>query len=192
MRPDGGEAGKVKNGVLGIGRFAAVVEREPAAEAGNGFWRERTETPIDDIERVLAQIRHLPAGVVPEPAEVIQTAIGVIRPLGGRAEEHVPVEIGGRGTVSRPSESRHDVAIRLHSHGDDFADVAVLNQLAGSAVVRPGPLLRAHLHHPLLLVGHVDHPPPFTGKERQRLFDIDILPRRAGQHRHQGVPVIWR
>src|SRR6266478_3082578 len=101
MRPRGSEAGEIENRVLRVGRFAVVGERETAAEAGNGFERQRPQIPIDDIERVLTQVRHLPARIVPEPAEVIEAAVRVVWPLRSRAEEHVPIELRRRWAVSR-------------------------------------------------------------------------------------------
>ena len=79
-----------------------------------------------------------------------------------------------------------------HPHRDDLADVPVPDQLAGPLVVRPRALLRADLHDALVPSGHVDHPPPLADEQRQRLLDVDVLARGAGQHRHQGVPVVGR
>ena len=63
------------------------------------------EEPVDDVERVLAEVGHLPAGVVPEPAEVIERPVRVVRPLRGRAEPQVPVEPRRRVAVGRACRS---------------------------------------------------------------------------------------
>src|SRR5439155_11502978 len=101
--------------------------------------------------------------------------------FGRRAEEHVPVEIGRRWTVCRLAEARQDVAIGLHPHRDDFANVAILDQLFRASVMWAGALLRADLDDALVLFCDVDHPAAFAGKERKWFFDIDVLARGAGE-----------
>ena len=58
--------------------------------------------------------------------------------------------------------------------------------------MRRAPLLRAHLDDAVVAAGRVDHHPPFADGERERLFDVDVLARLAGQHGRDRVPVIRR
>ena len=111
MRPLDDQVGILENGLLGIGRFAVVLQGETAAEARDGSRHLEVEEPVDDVERMLAEIGHLTAGRVPEPAEMIDAAIRVVWPLGGRAEPHIPVEFRRRIAICGRPEAGHDVAI---------------------------------------------------------------------------------
>ena len=117
---------------------------------------------------------------------------GLYRSLRGRSQPHVPVEIGRRIAVGRPSEARHDVAKRTHAHRDDLAEFPFRDQFPRPLIVRPGALLRSDLHDALVSLGHVDHPAAFADEQRQRFLDVHVLAGGAGQHGLQGVPVVRR
>src|ERR1051325_1345164 len=85
--------------------------------------------PMHDVERVRAQIRHLAAGIIPKPAEMIEGAIGIIRPLWRRTEPHVVVEAGRWLRVGGPAETWRDVAEEVALRGDERADPAVAEEL---------------------------------------------------------------
>src|SRR5690242_3362194 len=59
-----------EQGVLRVRSFAVVLQRPAAAGGGDGLRSLRIKHPLHDIEVVGAKIRHLPAGIVPEPAEM--------------------------------------------------------------------------------------------------------------------------
>ena len=67
-----------------------------------------------------------------------------------------------------------------------------LDELARVLEGRAGAILRAHLHHAVCAFGHLEHPTPLAHEERRRLFDVHVLARGAGHHRHERVPVIRR
>src|SRR5262245_26666069 len=71
--PDRGEsraagALELEEGVLRVGRLAVVLEAKSSADAGDRL-RHALEKPVNDVEAVMAEVGHLAAGVVPEPAE---------------------------------------------------------------------------------------------------------------------------
>ena len=145
---------------------------------------------MHDVDLVRAEVGHLAAGVIPEPAEMVDAALRVVRPRGRRAEPHVVVEIARRGGVGGRAEARHDVAVGGRADAHDLADVAGLQQLARVLVVQAGALLRAHLHDAVVAARHVGHPAAFPDENGERLLDVDVLAGGAGHHGHQGVPVI--
>ena len=51
-------------------------------------------------------------------------------------------------------------------------------------------LLRPDLHHAAVPECNVNHPSPLPDEQRERLLDVDVLARGAGQHGHERVPVI--
>ena len=64
------------------------------------------QIPVHDVERVLRQVGHLPARVVPEPSEMIDRPVGVVRSLGGRTEPEVVIEVRRRLAIGRRAEAR--------------------------------------------------------------------------------------
>src|SRR5947199_343143 len=64
--------------VLRVRGLAVVGQGEPAADARDRLERIEPEHPVDDVEVVRAEVGHLPAGVVPEPAEVVQAPVRVV------------------------------------------------------------------------------------------------------------------
>jgi len=74
----------------------------------------------------------------------------------------------------------------------DVADLARADQLGRLDQKRRRAPVNAYLRDPARLARHLDHAPPLIDRERQRLFDVDILARAAGIDEHQRVPVIRR
>ena len=74
----------------------------------------------------------------------------------------------------------------------NLAEIALADEFLGRAIVTPATLLGAHLHHAVVLTGHLGHPLALVDKERHRLLDVDVLAGRAGHHRLQGVPMVGR
>ena len=72
----------------------------------------------------------------------------------------------------------------------DFAQHAALDDLLGHLMARIVVALRAHHHHPFVLVHRLEHPLAFVDEDRERLFHIDILAGRAGHDGKQRVPVV--
>ena len=134
--------------VLDVRRLAIVLEEVAPADAGDRLGTLQAEQPVDRVERVLAEVGHLSAGGVPEPAEMIDAAIGVVRPLRRRAEPQVPVEFGWRGPVGRIAEPGAQVAAEDDLDARDLADLPGADRLAGALGVFAGPRLRADLHMP--------------------------------------------
>ena len=142
---------------------------------------------------VRQQVRRLAARVVPEPAEVVERALRVVRHEGRGPEPHVPVGRPRAGRRSAGVKPGSDVAVRRHPHAADVADVARADQLDGSAgsggrtAAACPPARRACGRPPPASI----HSPSRT-HVRQRLLDVDVLARGAGQHRHERVPVVGR
>src|ERR1051326_9315270 len=98
---------------------------------------------MNQIQRMLAQVGHLSTGVVPEPAEMINATIGVVRPVGGGSEHHLPIQACGWVLVGWVAKSGHGVAEKTALHRNDLADFALPPQLTGVGKLRAGAVLRA-------------------------------------------------
>src|SRR5262249_11125707 len=123
MGPDGGErlsgrVATVEDGILRVRSLPIVIEHKPVSNARDTL-ELAAQHPVNDIERMMPEICHLSAGRVPEPAEVIDPALRVVRSHRGRAEEHGPVELLRRLAVRWLPEPGHDVPVRTHPHGVD-------------------------------------------------------------------------
>ena len=68
--------------VLRVGHFAVVLEKPAAAGAVDRLRGLHPQDPMHQVQRMLAQVGRLPAGVIPEPAKMIDGAIGIVGPLG--------------------------------------------------------------------------------------------------------------
>src|SRR5439155_11654207 len=185
-------AGILDHHVLRIGDFTIVLEEVSAAGAGDGGCAFDAGDPVHDVERVLPQVGHLAAGVIPEPAEVVNGAVRVVGPLRRRTKPEIIIKVRGRRLVGWLAETRRDVAKVIDLDRDEFADPSGADQLARPLIVRAGPLLRADLHHAFVAPRDLDHPTTFAHEQRQRLLHIYVLTRGAGHHRHQRMPVIRR
>src|SRR5262245_63355452 len=73
-----------------------------------------------------------------------------------------------------------------------FADGAALDEFLNFFVVWFGAMLHTGLDYALVAPRRLDHRAPFADRESQRLLDIDILARLAGEHSRDRVPVIGR
>src|SRR5262249_13003527 len=154
---------------------AVVFEVETAADAYDGAQFVQAQNPVDDVERVHAPVGYLAAGVIPEPAEVVDSAVEIVAPLRSGAEPQVPIQFRRRVRVRRVAESGRDVADRFRANRHDWADVPLADQIAGPLIMLARALLRAYLHDALVLLRDIDHPTPFTHKECERLFDVHVL-----------------
>src|SRR3954467_12915151 len=98
--------------------------------AVNGLWRLYAHDPVDEIERMLAQIRRLAAGVIPEPAEVVDRAVWIVRALRCWTEEEIVVEVRWRSSIRGIAKAGRDVARVVIGGGDEGPDPAGLDELA--------------------------------------------------------------
>ncbi len=189
-RPAADEAGVLEERLEHVGRLADAPERVAAAHRRH-LARRLVGDPLHDVDVVRQQVRGLAARVVPEPAEVVERALRVVRHEGRGPQPHVPV--GRREPIAdRLAEAGQHVAVRRHPHAADVADVARAHELEAALVVAAGALLRAHLHHALVGGRRLQHPVAFAHHVRQRLLDVDVLARGARQDRHERVPVVGR
>src|ERR1035438_3864798 len=110
-RASHGDARERPDRVLHVGRLAVVLQGEaPTAGLHQGRPFD-VHDPHDLVDQVGAEIGHLSARVIPEPAEMVQAAVRLIRPLGRRPEPHIVVEISRRVLHLRLAESRIDIAV---------------------------------------------------------------------------------
>src|SRR3989442_2936778 len=79
MRPDSREARVLESRILCVGGFPVVFEGEAPAARGNGGRSFDFHRPLDHVNLVRPQVGNLSSGGVPEPAEVVKTAIFVVR-----------------------------------------------------------------------------------------------------------------
>src|SRR5260221_10406514 len=103
---------------------------------------------------MLAKIGHLSAGIIPEPAEVINPAVGVVRPHRRRPEHHVPVETRWRGLIRGIAEPGHRISKVIALDGNDLSQLSLLDELAGTGELRAGPVLGPDLDHALVTTSH--------------------------------------
>jgi hypothetical protein len=71
-------------------------------------------------------------------------------------------------------------------------EAARAHEFGGLAQRLHAAAMDADLRDALGLIGHLDHPPAFLHRQRQRLFDIDVLACATGIDEHDGVPVVGR
>src|SRR5688572_3639578 len=105
-----------------------------------------------------AEIGHLPAGVIPEPAEMVERAVWVVSPPRRRAEPHFVIQIGRRILIRRIAKARRDVAEKVALHGNELPQPSAANELARPLIMRAGALLRSHLHDGFVAARRVHHP----------------------------------
>src|SRR4051794_12651356 len=96
------------------------------------------------------QVGHLPARVIPEPAEMIDAAFRIIRTRWRGSQPHLIVHLARRITIRTRSEAGHDVTKRTRSRAVNLADVSRPQQIASLLIVQPASLLRTALHHTLM------------------------------------------
>ena len=106
------ESGKLVEALLQIGRFAVVLEGEASAERHHLGGAFHAHDQQKRSHAVGPQVGQLAAGIVPEPTEVVQPAVLLVRLLGRRPQPQVVIEIGGRILHRRLAETRIDIARR--------------------------------------------------------------------------------
>ena len=156
-----------------VRRLADAAQRVAPAHGGDRA-RELAGRPLDDVDVVGQEVGGLAARVVPEPAEVI----------------HVPVLGRERLLADGPGEPGRDVPARGEPDAAQLADVAAADQIDAPLVVGARPLLGSDLDDATVMAGRLDHPPSLAHDVGQGLLHVDVLARRAGQHRHGRVPVV--
>ena len=141
-----------------------------------------SQAPLSDVDVVCSEVRHLPAGVIPEEAEVVMNSLDVIGTLRSGTEPHVIIKFCGRIAVRnrRPAE----VGTGQPNH-DSFqlAEPSIANQLARQTEAIIGTLLRTGLHDAAMCASRFDHLASFDDRQAQRLFAVHIFARLAGMNR---------
>src|SRR5436305_107420 len=136
MHPGRGELRIFEHRVLRV-RSLSVVLEFPASSGGCDRRRPFcSEDPLNDVDLVSTEVRHLPARIVPEPPEMVQRAMRIVGPGGSRTEPHVVIEIARRNLVRRLAESRHDIAHGPHAGRVQLAYIAGPEQVASALVMR--------------------------------------------------------
>src|ERR1700682_4175258 len=135
---------------------------------------------MHDIYQLRAPVVKHPARIIPEPAEIIETAVTVIADVWRRAEPHVPVQSRQRlGIRWIGYPLRELVAVGPRSCEADFAQFPAADDLDGALEVRTRALLRAHLHNAFISPRRLDHFAAFLDCVRKRLFDVYVFARIA-------------
>ena len=95
-RSFGIRSGEYPHRILQIRRFSVVFERIPAAKRRH----QRRSLDIHDVQNLVddvrAQVRHLAARIIPEPAEVINPPMRGVGLLLRRTKPHVVIKTRGR------------------------------------------------------------------------------------------------
>ncbi len=143
------------------------------------------------IEPVAAEIGNVTPGIVEEPPVRSLEPLPVEGHHRRRSEVHVPVHPLGNFGIG-DLLARHVAAVVPDAHEVHVTDLAALDDLLDLLVMRRRSMLRAVLDDAVVLPGCLDHLPPLDDVVAERLFDVDILARLAGEHGGNGVPVIRR
>src|SRR5262249_20898942 len=77
-----------------------------------------TQRPLNHVQVMRTEVRELPAGVVPEPTKLVQTAVWIVRHPGRRAEPEVPVQSRRRVTVRRIANALRKLVSQMVTLGD--------------------------------------------------------------------------
>ena len=150
------------------------------------------------VRRVTGHVAQRAGAEVPPAAPIMGMVDRVVRTLGGRAQEQVPVHVLGNGLVFR---SRDDVRRLLpvleRTIGPDvdlahLADGTRTHQLCTAAEARVGRALVAHLGAHPFLTCRLAHQASFPDRVGQRLLAIDVLAQTHRRHRGRGVRVVGR
>jgi hypothetical protein len=72
----------------------------------------------------------------------------------------------------------------------DLPDPAAADEFHHLLADRRRPPLRADLRHALMMPRRVHHRPAFRDRQRQRLLDVNVLPRLAGVDHLKRVPMV--
>src|SRR5437667_7637609 len=161
------EAGVFDDHVLNVRHLAVVFQEKSSAGARHCRWPFHTGDPVDRVERVLAEVGHLAAGVIPEPAEMVDGAVRIVRPLRRRAEPHFIIQFRRRISIGRIAKSRRDVAKIVALNGNKFAEPPAADEFARLLIMRTGTLLGSDLHDAFMAARRFDHPTSFAHKQRQ-------------------------
>src|ERR1039458_6072839 len=185
-------ARELPNRVLGIRGLAVVFQREPAAGGHHHRGTLYVHAPQHLVHGVSPQVGHLAAGIIPEPAEVVQGAVPLVWRLGGRTEPHVIVDLGWRILDRSLAESRINVAVGSDPDRMDLPQHAAFNDFLGRRHTLALAPLRAHRYDAVVLARRLDHPLALVDEDGHGLLDVDILTRGAGHDGEHRVPVVRR
>src|SRR5271157_5568016 len=92
------------------------------------------------------QVGHLAAGKVPEPAEMVQGAVLLVRLLGGGTKPHVVVNLGRRIFDGSLAETGINIAVGGDPDGMDLPKLAAFDDFLGLRNTFAMAPLRSHNH----------------------------------------------
>ncbi len=190
-RPVEDEARIVEKRLHEIRRLANSGQRV-APSHGHDPAGESAGRPLHDVQVVREEVRGLSSRVVPEPAKVIETAVGVVGDEGRRPQPHVPVPRGQPLGGDRLPEAGRDVPGGRDADVAQLADAPVAEELDAPPVLLARPLLGAHLHHSPIVARRAEHPLPLAHDMVERLLHVDVLAGGAGEDGDGSVPVVGR
>ena len=179
---------------LHVGHLAPIGITPAAPDARDRVGVRRVAQHHAGQIELVNRVRGVPAGEVPI-AIPIAVHLGGIRPFWRRAEPLVPIEpLRRRGLghcrlrIAAIDRGQHIA----HFHVVDFAELAVLDVLAGGHRIRTAAVLRSGLNDPSVLAGGLDHPAAFLHVPGNALLHVHVLARLNGPDRGQGMPVFRR
>ena len=140
-----------------------------------------------------APVRHLPAGVIKNPAEVHVAPGRTVFRFRSGAKPEIIIEAFGHRLRLFPVTGLAEVRLSRReaaSYGAERADASVQHKFAGMTKTLAGALLATGLeHNPCLLYG-IAHGPPFPDGKRERFLPVNVLAGAGGGDNRNGVPVI--
>src|SRR5690554_4885352 len=122
-------------------------------------------------------VRHQPAGIIPEPAEIKMKTVFVEGLLGSRSEPHVVVYASWYGTIWFHWDGFHPSLIGPTFYQTNLAQFSGLDIIYGVGILGAASLPLAHLYYfPIAFCGF-HHDITFLNGIGQWLFHINVFPR---------------
>src|SRR6266542_1852231 len=137
------------------------------------------------------KIGRLAARIVPEPAEMIDTATIVEWLIRRGTKRHLPVSRRKFFSADRLGKAGVDVAEVRNPDIANFTDMTLTDQFDSLLILFAGALLRPDLDDSSIVLFSFNHPTAFAHEESEMLLDVNVLAGGAGQDCHECMPAIW-
>ena len=174
-----------------VRNLAVVIEDIFTAEGTHSLGCVNTHRPMHYVHQVYAPVGQCSSGIVPEGAEAADAAIAVVGVVRSGAKPKVPVQPRRRIGIWRIAHAaRRAIAVNPRLGERDLSDFSAVHQLHRFLKVFARALLRADLHHAVVLRRRLDHLAALGQSMRKRFFDVNILAGFASHDHRDGVPMV--
>ena len=153
----------------------------------------RAHTPLGNIRVMPAPIGDLASGIIVDPAKIDSAPCRAVGRPRGRSQPHVIVEPIGHGNplgLCCGPAIIGNAAWQAASHGMQFSNAPIEDQLTRTSKIRVRPLLTPGLPDPVVACHSVGHESAVADGQGQRFLAIDVLACLGCIHGQRRVPVI--